>query len=306
MKISAEIQRLGTCAALLVIAGTSWAQCNTDGSLTGAASVIDLQGQGTFSCADISGDTSSCLNVDCTMEPAPGFSVNNITTDGVVWSADVQVDKLFVGQSGSGSRCLYDFEPGQTSGEYLLPTDYKDIVACYDGVEEVITEVEEPISTTTNCADALPGLQTSLTGDGNIITFIGIGTDAGLNEQGEADGDYVLAVCSAVGQSQCVDQCKEPTSRSYDPCGELADGEVCLDQRPCATSEEVPTGNPAAPKYCWEFSHQVDTDLGIFVPPKEKESGVAYWEQYSGSTCVKVTTSYRGRTYSYWTPSGCP
>jgi hypothetical protein len=324
--------QLGASAVLVASAGISWAQCNFDGSLTGAASVVDLQGQGTFSCSDIAGDISQCTDPDpanCTMLAVPNFDFT-VGVDGIAWTAKdlnglpLQVDKIFVSQQGSGARCLYDFEPGQTSGDNLQPTAFKDIVACYDGVDDAIPEEKkEPISTSTNCSGVLPGLQTALTNDDNIITFIGIGTDKTI----DADGEYVLAVCSSDSQDQCVDQCRAPTLDSdtsldfYDGlCTTTTGDEVCLTERPCATSQEIPTGNPNARRYCWEFSHQVilqnddsndpnydpNRTSYTLIPPKEKETGVAYWEQYEGSTCVKVTTTYRGNTYSYWTPSGCP
>jgi len=176
------------------------------------------------------------------------------------------------------------------------------VVACYDGVDVATPPPPKlPISTTTNCADALPGLQSNLDLDGNIITMIGIGVDQGLNSEGAADGDYVLAVCSAGSQTQCVDQCLPPTTKNYSFLG----NGVPLSDRACATSDELPTGNADAAQYCWELSHGVDIAAGSFTPPTEKETGSATWEQYDGSTCVKVTTSYRGVTYSYYSPTGC-
>ena len=179
-------------------------------------------------------------------------------------------------------------------------------MACYDAVEITVPPPpKEPISTVSNCADALPALQSSLIADGNMTTFIAIGTDEGLSGEGNADGSYQLAICSAADQEQCVDQCPTPTSETY-TCGTLPLGGKCLTDRRCATSDELPTGNPNAPNYCWELSHQVDVGNGTFIPPTELESGSATWEQYAGSICTKVTTTFAGRQYSYWTPAGCP
>ena len=305
------LQTAGLTALLFAFVAPAWAVCNGKGVETGASSVVDLQGQGNFTCAQILGDPTACLNGGCTMIPASGFTyqINNIgSRKFVTWNAPAQIDKIFVTASGNGSRCLYDFEPGATSGSFLEPAGSLSgtaVVACTDGVNVAVpTAPEPPISTTTNCAEALPSLQNSLNNDGNLLAFIGIGTDQGLSGEGATDGDYVLAVCSAGGQTQCVDQCRQPTAATY-ACTP-GTGTQCLSTRACATSGELPTGNADAPKYCWEFSHQVDLQAGTFIPPKEKESGSATWEQYSGSTCVKVTTSYRGKTYSYYSPTGCP
>ncbi len=314
MNTRTSFPALAILALLLGLSGPVWAVCNPDNNETGASSVVDLQGQGNFSCSQIAGDVDNCLNGACTMVPAPGFTYqiqNNGPRRFVTWSAPQQVDKIFVTASGNGSRCLYDFEPGSTSGSFLEPAanaSQTSVVACYDGVEADVPPPppEKPISTTTNCATALPGLQMALDTDPgtNIITLIGIGTDQGLNNQGTTDGDYVLAVCSAGSQVQCVDQCLPPTDKVYAACGAVAD-EACLAERACATSDELPTGNPDAEQYCWELSHGVDIEAGKFTPPIEKETGSATWEQYEGSTCVKVTTTYRGTTYSYYSPSGC-
>lgn len=313
MRTISNLFRFVMLTVLLMAGGAAWAtgshsqaKCNVNGDETGAATVVDLKGQGNFSCSQISGDTSTCLNSGCTMESVPGFQYQ-IKTVGtrrfVEWSAPTQVDQIFVTTNGNGGRCLYDFDPALTAGSYLEPaaTPTK-VVACYDGVDNA-EPPEQPISTTTNCADALPGLQSSLTTDGNILTFIGIGVDKGLNGQSDADDDYVLAVCSAQGQVECVDKCRTPTAATY-TCTAGA-GEVCLSERACATSDEKPTGSESAPKYCWEHSHGVNLATGTFTPPAEKESGTASWEQYDGSTCVKVTTTYRGAVYSYYTPTGC-
>lgn len=293
-----RLSLLSALALLLGLNGPASSACNSNESETGAGSVISLQGQGTFNCNLIATSTGA-------MTAVPGFSYQR-TAEGIAWSAPTQVDKIFVTTSGNGGRCLYGFEPGATSGSKLQPsTGSPTVVACSDGVDDPAPPPppKPPISTTTNCADALPGLQTNLDLDGNIITLIGIGVDQGLNQEGAADGDYVLAVCSAGSQTQCVDQCRPPTNKAY-ACS-AAPGEVCLASRACATSDELPTGNADAPQYCWELSHGVDISAGSFTPPTEKETGSATWEQYEGSTCVKVTTSYRGVTYSYYSPTGC-
>lgn len=247
------------------------------------------------------------------MQPTSGFSaVRTISSSGelsIAWSATEQVDKLFVTTNGNGSRCLYDFEPGETSGPldgvgiYVLNPSgtTTTIIACSDGVEiaEPPPPPMPPLSENNRCLEALPALQTSLAAQTDIITFIGIGVD---NTIGDGDGDYVLAVCAAEGQDRCVDECLLPTDKTY-PYTNTA--ETPLSDRACATSDELPTGNPDAPKYCWELSHDVDLTTGSFRPPTEKQSGYATWEQYEGSTCVKVCTTYRGLPYCYYSPSGC-
>lgn len=310
MRMNLLLCRTGVLTALLAASSSAWSVCNVNSDETGATGVVDLQGQGNFTCAQISGDNDACLNSSCSMVPVPGFQYQ-IGSAGarkfVTWTAPEQVDKVYVTASGQGSRCLYDFEPGAKAGSFLEPAKAASsttVVACYDGVDETPPpEPELPISTTTNCANALPGLQSSLAADGNILTFIGIGVDKGLNGESDADDDYVLAVCAAQGQVECVDECRTPTSATFTCTAGV--GEACLNDRACATSSEIPTGRETAPKYCWELSHDVDLVNGTFTPPTEKQSGNASWEQYEGSTCVKVTTTYRGVAYSYYTPTGC-
>ncbi len=103
MKISAEIQRVGTCAMLLAMASASWAQCETDGSLTGAASVLDLQGYGKFDCTVISGDEQA------TMFEETSFMVTGIdpVNGGLEWEADKQVDVIFVVASLVTDRAVF-------------------------------------------------------------------------------------------------------------------------------------------------------------------------------------------------------
>lgn len=302
------VKKLCSLSILLLTANLSspaWAACNSNGTETGASTVVDLQGQGNFACSQIASSAGA-------MQTVPGFSYQVVSAGPrryVSWSAPAQVDKIFVTTNGQGGRCLYNFETGPKSGSFLEPaansTSSTTVVACSDRVDVVAPPPppKKPISTTNNCANALPGLQSNLDADGNIITMIGIGIDQGLNNEGTADGDYVLAVCSAGSQTQCTDQCLPKTAKTY-ACS-ATPGQECLSNRACATSDELPTGNVDAPKYCWELSHAVNTTSGTFVPPIEKESGSASWEQYHGSTCVKVTTTYRGATYSYYSPTGC-
>lgn len=311
MNINIHSRFIAAAALMLVLSAPAWSVCNSNSTETGATSVVDLQGQGNFTCAQVASGATPCLNSSCTMAPAPGFTWGIGSTGArkyVNWSAPQQVDKIYVTASGNGSRCLYDFTPGAKTGSFLEPggsASQTTVVACYDG-REVPTPLppKTPISTTSNCAAALPALQTALAADGNIITFIGIGTDQGLSGQGTSDKDYALAVCSAGAQVQCVDECRQPTTATYS-CTPGA-GELCLAQRACAISAETPTGNTNAPKYCWELSHKVKLATGTFTPVTELESGSAHWEQYKGSTCVKVTTTLRGTVYSYYTPAGCP
>ena len=282
--------------------------CNTDVTATGASSVVRLQGQGNFSCSNIYGSDKACLNAACTMAPAPGFtSVINPDTS-VSWTASRQVDKIFVSGKGQGSRCLYEFPLGTTRGNYQAlvtgaSTPPPTVTACYDGYDT--PPVKAPISTTTNCAAALPQLQNALNNDPNMLAVIGIGSDQGLNGQGTTDGSYAVAVCAANGQVECVDQCRNPTAKTYS-CSPNSTSEQCLNTRACATSDETPTGNAGAPKYCWELSHSVNLTNGTFVPVTELESGSASWEQYHGSTCIKVTTTLGGKSYTYYSPTGCP
>ena len=305
MKVVKKLCSLSILLFTASLSNPSWAACNSNETETGASTVTDMQGNGNFACGQIASSAGS-------MRPVQGFSYQVVSAGPrryVAWSAPTQVDKIFVTTSGQGGRCLYDFETGPKSGSYLEPsansTSSTTVVACSDGINvaEPPLPPKKPISTTTNCADALPGLQSNLDADGNIITLIGIGTDQGLNSEGAADGDYVLAVCSAGSQTQCADQCLPSTGKTY-ACS-AAPGKECLTNRACATSDELPTGNADAPQYCWELSHGVNITAGTFTPPIEKETGNATWEQYDGSTCVKVTTTYRGATYSYYSPTGC-
>jgi hypothetical protein len=114
---------------LLASGGVAWSDCNTNSAQTGAASVVFLQGNGDFACDQAAGDGNQ------TMGPAAGFSFG-VGPNGINWSASEQVDKIFVTRTGSGSRCLYEFEPGRTLGDFLLPTNPKDVSGCSDGVDD--------------------------------------------------------------------------------------------------------------------------------------------------------------------------
>ena len=74
----------------------------------------------------------------------------------------------------------------------------------------------------------------------------------------------------------------------------------------------MPAGG--AKTYCWERATQraVVNEAGdfvfqnYFIPTSVKSTGSLVYSEFEGSTCYQVSTTYRGRVYTYWTPSGCP
>ncbi|RLA41676.1 MAG: hypothetical protein DRR06_15595 [Gammaproteobacteria bacterium] len=220
----------------------------------------------------------------------------------VEWDANGdQADYIYVEDSGQGGRCLYQFD-AVSSGSFLEPASNKvSVTACWDGENTVVPEPpKEPISSLDGrCDGDLQGIQEALDGGQGELAMVATEDE---------NGEYLPGICAAGGQTRCVNQCIAPTTTTYDCPETLAAGERCLSDRACATADELVngTGEPGVDQFCWELSHAVDTDAGTFMPVTAQEKATFSLEGIKGSHCRLVTTSYRGRVYSYYSPSGCP
>jgi hypothetical protein len=112
----------------------------------------------------------------------------------------------------------------------------------------------------------------------------------------------VFGVCTDDDdQAGCLPACREPTSKEYGCPGTLDSGHLCLNERTCATSDELPTGDPLQPQYCWEKRDRVDLEEGTFWPRTEsEETTIISVQKFPGSNCYWVTANYYGIWYGWW------
>jgi hypothetical protein len=241
--------------------------------------VVDLQGQGNFSCADMSpgpdGGAMQDISGHATFTPN-AVSTTQITIDvsGTQLPSN-EIDAVYIEAKGNGARCLYsfsDYSPSainlEASGDSFTSAD---VVVCADGVGEEPPEeptIVEPVST---IGDDCQG---KIVFDENSPDLEGLAVVSAVSLDGQT-----LAVCSGDGtttQVQCVNTCENFIPRADDTenytCSattasrELGYGQLDLDQcRPCNLTD--PYAPPATDRYgnpvfyCWEYTNSVVRDL---------------------------------------------
>jgi hypothetical protein len=282
--------------------------------------VLDLTGQTGFQCSNLQGIPSpenptgrmSSVEVEAYQVSGNqnGFNVQG-STPGLAF------DAVFA-RSRDGKQCLYYLDntntvTNLTTGGKPLQT----VTVCSDGIGVPVAD-DEPVSTSRDCTvdPDSAALQNAIDDNSRYDIVLGIG-------RGADDSDN-LAVCSDTQlgtgvQQECVGEpyCPAPIGNASYPivpdrtsnpnCVPNQSGEIPLECRHCEISAVLPAdpGNLETP-YCWELSHSVDLDAGTFKPLRESEKYRFEIDSYEGSKCYKVNTTYKGRSYSYWTPSGCP
>ncbi len=281
-------------------------ECNRNLEQTGAEFVTIDSGAGSLSCSKIFGPFGKMHEVD--VKKKCGDHGCKVTAK----YDSKPFDAVVIGTNGQS--CVYMFKDALAAKRLEGPHNSFRF-ACSDGG---VTEDELPDEPITS----VEGGCVADIGDFDWAFTVGNNVDendkTGLCVQGGAGG--------ANGLARCDEQCIVPTDTAeypYDPTNEICstgyfdnphfpDGSFPLSCRPCALKQEVapPDGSKS---YCWELSHQraaiVEDGIdfkNFFIPPKTKSMGSLRYISYEGSTCYQVSTTYRGRQYSYWTPSGCP
>ncbi|MCP3877697.1 MAG: hypothetical protein GY701_04790 [Sulfitobacter sp.] len=280
-------------------------QCNHNLEETGAEFVTIDSGAGNLRCNKIFGPFGKMDQVSVNKH----CDNNGCKVDAT--NASNPFDAVVIGTNGRS--CVYTFKDA-LKAEYLKGSHNRFRFACSDGGVTEPDLPDEPITSLEGGCSADTGdfslIQQAVADSNSIDWVFGVGgTDA------ENDKTGLCVKGDEIDISRCDEQCIVPVQEDYDPnCSEgmKPDGSFPLSCRPCALTEEVPPPD-GSKSYCWERSHQraaiVEGEIefnDFFIPVKTKSTGSLRYSSFEGSTCYQVTTTYRGRVYSYWTPSGCP
>jgi hypothetical protein len=339
MKHKTQLLVLGSALGLLGGSAQAAGSCVVSGTLAemGATSVLRAQGQGNFSCADMSPgpDGPGMVDVTSHVTLTPGTTTQNgrLLSVNVTAPPSKEIDAVYIRTSGNGARCVYSFGNYSLSASNLqgggAAFDLDDVLVCADlaGTDPNQPEVE-PISTV---GDGCIG-EVAVTVDGVEQPIEDLAVVTGVSLDGQT-----LAICNGTGEStpqvECVNRCENFNPRAETPeCATesagLTNGEQDLEAcRPCDLSN--PTSPPDTDKdgnplfYCWEYTSSVvraDLPLGSypnmpgtqFIPgtstPRTLGSMLPHKQTWSTADettvfnkCYTTSRILSGRVYTYTT-----
>jgi hypothetical protein len=325
--IGAVIALIASSATGIAVAG-----CVDDPLITGTdkiASALQLQGQGTFSCADIG-----------MYEPA-GFSYTTNTAGTAVTQWEVtgtgtdanpeQIDALWTSPS-SGKRCLYSMEGGvsadgtaeepihltNTDDDALASRHKAGVAACSNGqfIEPPPAPPPAPPAPEIDftCNDQVIGIDDGETVcdplDTECTSEYLVVTAHSLNGAAVCTG----ALGGGANQVECVNQCRERDITIDCSASVGVDGRIPLECSRCLTRAEVGDGDER--EFCWAYVDKVcevgdetgecgttSVEAPSYRPTEVLRTVSNETTFFDGSTCYLQSIKLWGKVYYYTTCS---